>query len=118
MASLHIKMCLLHDVIDVYWTSIEARHGFDLYKHYSAMRFTNTLQAIVKEMGVENEETDLTVLYNTFCRQWDSMFVDKDCWNVHIFQETNQSHTNLYALLAELKRDVHKLAYHMQPHLL
>jgi hypothetical protein len=118
MASLQVKLCIVHDLIDVYWTSIEARNGFEKYKYYSEARFLPHLQKIVQQLdNSESEvtETRLTELYNTFCRKWDEWFEGIDCWNTIIVEDANSDHQQMFEEMKELSNDLRLLAYHMKP---
>jgi hypothetical protein len=118
MARLQVKLCLVHDLIDVYWTSIEARNGFTNYKYFCESRFLPRLQIIVQHLDPELKEvtvTDLTEVYNMFCRRWDQWFEQIDCWNTTVVDDENPVHLKMYEEMKELSTDLRMLAYHMKP---
>lgn len=119
MSELQIKMCLAHDLIDVYWTSIEVRGGLSNYKYFCESRFLPGLQELVQCLGATSQEDsklqDLVTVYNTFCRQWDLLFKDKDCWNSPVIHNTNLHYYKMYKIMKELVTDLRLLAYQMKP---
>lgn len=108
----------MHDVIDVYWTSIEVRDGFVLYKYYCESRFVPQLQSILQQFDPAQEkvsEENLTTLYNTFCRKWDALFEGIDCWNTIIIHDSDVVYRQMYQDMKELCYDLRILALKMKP---
>lgn len=116
MSLLQVQMCLMHDMINVFWSSINARNGFFKYKHYSDAKILHRLQTIVQLLVNTSmaDEKDLKLLYDRYCHEWNLLFQGKDCWNIKIIENNNVFYQNIYKHTKELAFELCMLAYHMK----
>lgn len=107
---LQIQMCLMHELIKVFWKSIEARDGFIQNKHFCDTKIVPLLQILVDE----NFETNISVLFYAYCKKWNSWFDGKDPWNTVVIANNCPMYINVYKYMKPLCSYLCMLAYHMK----
>lgn len=117
MEPLQIQLSLLHDLIDVFWKSIEARNGFETCKHYCDTHVLPFLQKIVYLCYLEQEkitDIDYAKLYHAFCQSWEWHFDGEDPWTSMVVFNTVQMWFDLYPAMKEMCCNLCVLAFHMK----
>lgn len=118
MASLQTKLCILYGVLKVFMTGIEAQ------KMTICDRMKQRLQSATQILIVSLEpqsaqspefaeimELDAQEVYVKFCQWWKRLFLDIDCWNTKIIEDSDPAWNKLHCELKKLIRWAHHTSY-------